>query len=195
MTHSLASRMAANAAPAPAQRERTLHVVQGHYEISNDPTIILATVLGSCVSACARDPLLHIGGMNHFLLPGEANAPRDSMKYGVQAMELLINGLLQRGAARERIEVKLFGGARVVEGLSDIGEKNAEFAQRFLKAEGLRCVGESLGGDRPRRIRFWPTTGRVSQLFLDRADPVALSNERVRPAPAPAADSGDLELF
>ncbi|GAM96590.1 chemotaxis protein CheD [alpha proteobacterium U9-1i] len=189
--------MITNAAPqtAPAPRERMVHVVQGQYEILNDPNAVLSTVLGSCVAACVRDPLLRIGGMNHFLLPGETNPRNDSLKYGVQAMELLINGLLQRGAARERLEAKLFGGARVVEGLSDIGQQNAEFAARFLRTENIRCVGESLGGDRPRRIRFWPTTGRVIQLFLDRADPAAVTVERVRPAPVAPAPTGDLELF
>ena len=172
-----------------------VHVVQGQFEILNDPSAVLTTVLGSCVSACVRDPLLQIGGMNHFLLPGDTGGRSDSLKYGVQAMELLINGLLQRGAARERLEAKLFGGARVVEGLSDIGQQNAAFARRFLQAENIRCVGESLGGDRPRRIRFWATTGRVQQLFLDRADPAAVTVERVRPAPVAPAPTGDLELF
>ncbi len=189
--------MITNLAPSqPAPRERMVHVVQGQFEILNDPNAVLSTVLGSCVAACVRDPLLQIGGMNHFLLPGDNNSGRnDSLKYGVQAMELLINGLLQRGASRERLEAKLFGGARVVEGLSDIGQQNAAFAKRFLQAEKIACVGESLGGDRPRRIRFWATTGRVQQLFLDRADPAAVTVARVRPAPVAPAPTGDLELF
>lgn len=182
------------AAAAPA-RERLVHVVQGQFQISDDPSVVLTTVLGSCVAACVRDPVLGIGGMNHFLLPGEEGRS-DSMKYGLYSMELLINGLLQRGAARGNLEAKLFGGARVVEGLSDIGAQNGAFAQRFLREEGIKCASTSLGGDRPRRIRFWPVTGRAAQLILDSANTEVFRNERTRATTAPTpASAGDLELF
>jgi len=179
-------------AAAPA-RERLVHVIQGQFQLSDDPSIVLSTVLGSCVAACVRDPLLNLGGMNHFLLPGDTGDRQDSMKYGVYSMELLINGLLQQGAARNRLEAKLFGGARVVEGLSDIGRQNAAFAERFLREEGIRCTGQSLGGDRPRRIRFWPATGRVAQLLLENTE--VFQTERSRAAAAPAPAAGALELF
>lgn len=178
------------------QRERLAHVVQGQFQISDDPNVVLTTILGSCVAACVRDPLLGLGGMNHFLLPGGVEDGRnENLKYGVYSMELLINGLLQRGASRARLEAKLFGGARVVQGLSDIGRQNSAFAERFLQEEGIRCTGQSLGGDQPRRVRFWPTTGRVSQLLLDASRSDVFSNERSRAATTPAPAAGSVELF
>lgn len=188
---------AAAARPAPA-RERIVHVIQGDFAVTDEENIILTTILGSCVAACLRDPVARVGGMNHFLLPGDENAARDSMKYGVNSMELLINALLKKGALRSRLEAKLFGGARVVRNLSnlsDIGDKNAAFAHSFLEAEGIRCVGESLGGPQARRVRFWPVSGRAGQILLDGAPPEMLRAEQVRPAPAAAPDAGAVELF
>ena len=183
-------------APAAGDtRERNIHVVQGEYAVVDTPDAVLVTILGSCVAACMRDPIAGVGGMNHFLLPGDAGSANTSMKYGINSMELLINGLLQRGALRGRLEAKLFGGAKVVQNLSDIGAENGKFALKFLELEGIRCVGHSLGGDRARRIRYWPYTGRVSQLLLDSSHSELLKTERPKPAPAPAPDAGSIELF
>lgn len=181
--------------PHVQARQRTVHVIQGDHAVSSDPGVVLTTILGSCVAACMCDPLAGVGGINHFLLPGNADAGGESMKYGVNAMELLINGLLRKGALRHRIEVKLFGGAHVVHNLSDIGEKNATFAREFLRAEGLLCVGESLGGANARRIRYWPASGRASQMLLDSSHAEVFKTERVREAPPVAPDAGELELF
>jgi chemotaxis protein CheD len=141
-----------------------VQVTQGETYVTADANEVLTTVLGSCIAACIRDPLAGVGGMNHFLLAhgraGDANATR----YGVNAMEMLINGLLQRGAARARLEAKLFGGASVIAGLSDVGAANAAFAERFLADEGIALVGGDVGGKRARRVQFWPVTGRARQL-------------------------------
>lgn len=179
-------------ATSTARPERLIHVVQGEHAIRDDDDAVLTTILGSCVATCMYDPIARVGGMNHFLLPGDRAANGESMKYGVNAMELLINGLLQRGAARPRLEAKLFGGGQVINNISDIGAQNAEFAQRFLRTEGIRVVGASLGGDRARRVRYWPTSGRASQMLLDRAD--VFKTERAAP-PRPAPDAGGVELF
>jgi chemotaxis protein CheD len=175
-------------------RERVLHVVQGEYAVADEPGIVLNTILGSCVAACMRDSLTGIGGMNHFLLPGDENESSNSMRYGVNAMELLINALIQRGAVRSRLEAKLFGGANVMNNLSDIGSQNAAFAQKFLEAERILCVGKSLGGTQARRVRYWPETGRAAQLMVDPSSTSVLSAERAKPA-AKMPPSGDLELF
>ncbi len=183
------------AAAHAGKDSNVIHVIQGDYAVAQGEDRILTTILGSCVAACMHDPVARVGGMNHFLLPGGPEAPSDSMKYGVNSMELLINGLLSVGALRSRLEVKLFGGAHVVQNLSDIGEKNAAFAIEFLRAEGLRCVGQSLGGPQARRLRFWPATGRASQMLLDSAHTDVFRTERakeVRPPPPPA---DDIELF
>jgi len=178
---------------SPPKAERTLHVVQGEFAIVDEPGVILSTILGSCVAACMYDEAAGIGGMNHFLLPGDTAAHGDSLKYGVNAMELLINGLLQRGAMRSRLEVKLFGGGQVLDNLSDIGAQNAAFAHRFLQAEGIPVVGASVGGSQARRVRFWPTTGRAAQLLLDRTE--VFTAERRAPPTKPPASGGDVELF
>ncbi len=179
--------------------EKLQHVIQGEFAVTDDPSIVLTAILGSCVACCLHDPALRIGGMNHFLLPGDESSKDDGLRYGVNSMELLINGLLRRGARRERLEAKLFGGARVLAGLSDIGAQNAAFARRFLKEEGIPCVGESLGGDRARRVRFSPTSGAARQLLLEKVNQSTLAAETPRrkaPTPAPAPESsGDLDLF
>jgi chemotaxis protein CheD len=180
---------------AHASGAKRIHVVQGEYAVSDDPEVMMGTILGSCVAACARDPLAGVGGMNHFLLPGEdqAGAGPHAQRYGVQSMELLLNALYRMGARRERLEVKLFGGARVVDGLSDIGRQNAAFAERFLQAEGIALMGGSLLGDQARRIQFWPVSGRVRQMAL--VEPARQLLEAERAKPAPAAADGELELF
>lgn len=191
--------MSGLSAMAPEQRasaaSRLIHVIQGEYAVVADPDAVLTTLLGSCVATCLRDPVARVGGMNHFLLPGDRHSPVDGKKYGVNSMELLINGLLQRGAARSRLEAKLFGGANVVQNLSDIGRKNAEFALDFLQKEGIRCIAQSLGGDRARRVRFRPSTGQASQLLLDDAEAAALRVERVPAPPVSRQPTGDVELF
>ena len=155
--------------PAPVEADcRKRHVIQGEFHVTDEPDLMLTTILGSCVAACLRDPAAGVGGMNHFLLPGEPGA--DGLRYGVQSMELLINGLLRMGARRERMEARLFGGARLIDGLTDVGLQNAAFAERFLRDEGVRFVGGSLRGDHARRVQFWPVAGRARQSLLARAE-------------------------
>ncbi len=174
-----------------AVSERRVHVIQGERQVSADPAVVLTTILGSCISACLRDPMTGVGGMNHFLLPGEDRAEADGARFGAFAMELLINDLLARGADRYRLEGKLFGGARMMGNLSDVGATNVSFATRYLEREGIRLTGGSTGGNEGRRIQFWPVSGRVRQIMLEAADVAPPPPVRdVRPAP-----TGDVELF
>jgi chemotaxis protein CheD len=179
---------------------KRIHVVQGEYSVSDDPDVMMGTILGSCVAACVRDPIAGVGGMNHFLLPGDkagaaVGGGPQALRYGVQSMELLLNALYRLGARRERLEVKLFGGARVIDGLSDVGQQNATFAEGFLKAEGIALMGGSLRGEQARRIQFWPVSGRVRQMALIDPGRQVFEAERAKPAPAPASTDGELELF
>jgi chemotaxis protein CheD len=166
-----------------------INVIQGEYQVSSDPRVVLTTILGSCVAACIHDPVAKVGGLNHFLLPGESES--EGLRYGAFAMELLVNGLLQRGARRERLEAKLFGGACVANGLSDIGEQNATFAETFLEREGITLTGKSLRGFQARRIQYWPALGRARQMLVPPADVSVFRQEK--PAPKPIA--GEVELF
>ena len=128
-----------------------------------DTDIALVTVLGSCVAACIRDPVLRIGGMNHFMLPDGQVGDGAPARYGSYAMELLINDLLKRGAHRSRLEAKVFGGANVLKGFSHnpVGTRNSEFVRGYLKAERISVVAEDLLDIHPRKVWFFPYSGRV----------------------------------
>jgi chemotaxis protein CheD len=173
--------------------ERRIHVMQGEYCVSGDPFVMMTTILGSCVAACMRDPEAQVGGMNHFLLPGadDRSQTRAAESYGVHLMELLVNDLLRHGARRERLVAKLFGGSATMQGLRDIGALNSQFAERFLSNEGIAYTGGSLGGDRGRRIQFWPTSGRARQAAMRRNE-VFTSSSAFVPL---RALGGEVELF
>jgi len=178
--------------PAYGAEFRKIHVIQGEFHVSEGEDVVLTTILGSCVAACIRDPVLGIGGMNHFLLPGATGD--EGLRYGVQSMELLLNALLRKGARRERLEVKLFGGAHLFDGLSDVGAQNSAFGEQFLRDEGLNYLGGSLRGDRARRIQYWPVSGRARQILLAPTESKVFATERRRPV-AKVEDTGALELF
>ncbi|MGR3247896.1 MAG: chemotaxis protein CheD [Paracoccus sp. (in: a-proteobacteria)] len=166
---------------------KVIHVIQGEHAIHDDPDMVITTVLGSCVSACIADPERGIGGMNHFLLP-DAGPGGSDIRYAAAAMEVLVNGLLRRGATRGRLRAKLFGGARMMAGLPDIGQRNADAARRFLMDEGIALIGSDLCGTQARRIRFWPVSGRVQMHLLGEAR-LAEREQPMRPR------GGDVELF
>ena len=185
-----ASRLSPSASSAPPQK---LHVIQGEHAVSTHPGALMTTVLGSCVAACLHDPVAGVGGMNHFLLAETADGARvreEEMRYGAYAMEVLINGLMKLGARRERLEAKLFGGAKLFDGLNDVGAANAAFARRFLEDEGIPIVASSLGGRRARRVEFWPVSGRARQREVEENP----ETPNLKRAPAPVADGG-VELF
>jgi chemotaxis protein CheD len=140
-------------------------VAPGEHEITAAKDEIVATVLGSCISVCMRDPQVGVGGLNHFLLP-KNNGGSDTNageRYGDTAMEVLINGLLKRGARRNHLEAKVFGGARVLSGATmlAIGDGNITFVNEFLRVEGIPVVSKDVGGTRSRRIHYQPSTGRA----------------------------------
>lgn len=139
----------------------------GEYYFTNQDMMIV-TVLGSCVSACIRDTVSGIGGMNHFMLPDGAKSDKDnpvseSMRYGNYAMEVLINQLIRNGAKRENLEAKIFGGGNVLRSFTTnmVGDRNAEFVKRYLKEEGIRVVSEDLLDIYPRKVYYFPKTGKV----------------------------------
>ena len=149
-------------------------VYPGEFHVTSKPDETLVTVLGSCVSACIRDPKTGFGGMNHFMLAedqdGKWGTEVMSTRYGNYAMEKLVNELIKAGCPRERMEVKVFGGGNVIESRQAVGTKNAEFVLRYLSDEGLKCTAQDLGGDFPRRIQYSPVTGKVVRKLLGRTD-------------------------
>jgi chemotaxis protein CheD len=184
------------ATPTGSANSRRINVLQGEHAVSSGDDVVLCTVLGSCIAACLYDADAGVGGMNHFLLPDRtdgAGADEAAMRYGAYSMEVLINDLMKRGARRDHLVAKLFGGAKMFDSLVDVGSANAAFARRFLDDEGIPIVGASVGGRSARRIEFWPKTGRARQREVDQQ--VAELKTAPARAPAPAADTGGVELF
>ncbi len=182
-------------AAQPPGTERRINIVQGEFHVTTEPDVVLTTILGSCVAACLCDALAGVGGMNHFLLPGDEARDSDeaAMRHGVHAMELLVNGLLQSGARRERLQAKLFGGACMMQGLTDVGRMNADFAERFIRRERIAMTGGSLRGTHGRRIQYWPATGRARQMTLGGGEATIFATERQNRVTLPEA--GGVELF
>jgi chemotaxis protein CheD len=180
----------------------TTRVLPGECYVTADNEV-LTTVLGSCISACIRDPQVRVGGMNHFLLPADtsSNPVPDSplglaTRYGGHAMETLINELMKRGASRSRLEIKLFGGGKML-GNADVGLRNIEFIHQFLKLEGLHAVAADLGDVYPRTVTYEPTTGRamVKRLRPIEAQTIARHEQDYMRSVDRKDDGGDIELF
>lgn len=177
-------------------------VLPGEYYVTRKPELA-TTVLGSCVSACISDPNAGVGGMNHFMLPSGRGGLDDehcldlSTRYGTNAMEHMINDILKFGGSRRNLEVKLFGGARVMAGLSDVGEGNIAFVREYLKAEGIKITSEDLGGDYPRKILYFPTTGKafMKRLPLGREATVLEQERSYRQTLQKKPIAGEIELF
>ena len=146
----------------------TAKILPGEYYVTISDEAIF-TVLGSCISACVRDKVFGIGGMNHFMLPAsgdEASAWHASdtsaaTRYGNYAMEHLINDILKNGGRRENLEVKLFGGGKILASATTVGEQNIKFALDYVRTEGLEVLTQDMGDIYPRKVLFFPTSGRV----------------------------------
>lgn len=146
-------------------KQTAIKLLPGEYFVSEQGQL-LVTVLGSCVSACIRDRHRRVGGMNHFMLPNlELNNTHlfgASMRFGVNAMEVLINDLLRQGSQRENLEAKIFGGANMMTASGmKIGQKNAQFVQEYLKIEKIPVLAKDLLGSHARKVYFFPESGKV----------------------------------
>jgi chemotaxis protein CheD len=180
-------------------------ILPGEYYVTRSAEAV-STVLGSCVSACVRDTELGVGGMNHFMLPEDTSMGADawspegggpSARYGAYAMESLINETLKLGGRRERLEVKLFGGGKILPAMTDVGARNIAFVRAFVALEELRVAAEDLGGTAPRHLIYFPATGQVLVKRLKPIETRSVAEHdveyRARLATAPA--DSDVELF
>jgi len=177
-------------------------ILPGEYYFTPKDMLIV-TVLGSCVAACIRDKVSGIGGMNHFMLPdggSDTDSPVSaSMRYGTYAMEVLINDLLKAGARRENLEAKVFGGGAVLRGFTaiNVGERNAKFVRNYLRSENIKVTAEDLNDVHPRKVYFFPRTGKVLVKKLKQMNNNTLVNReqdyanRLQTKPV----GGDVELF
>ena len=193
--------------PAPLQysdrhfQVEAVKILPGQYHAARQGAI--TTVLGSCVSTCLWDPVERIGGMNHFMLPGKAEAAASPMavsaRFGVYAMEVLINRMVHLGADRRRLVAKVFGGARVLQGFDtlDVGALNSRFVLAFLREEDIPVHAQDLLGDSPRKLHFFPDTGKVQlrKLRLEPGDAVQRQDRDYLDRLARGQDAGDIELF
>jgi chemotaxis receptor (MCP) glutamine deamidase CheD len=145
-----------------AHTSRILNIHIGGVAASVEPCV-MRTVLGSCVSVCLHDPVLRIGGINHFLLPGEGNEEGPATRFGVHAMELLINAMMKRGGDRRRLSAKVFGGGNVISGLKSptVGERNVAFTLEFLAMERIPIVAKCVGGVDAVQLRYHTDTSQV----------------------------------
>lgn len=172
-----------------------------YYATARD--MLLVTVLGSCVCACIRDKVSGIGGMNHFMLPDSGqdqnNPLGESARYGTYAMEILINQLLKMGAKRSNFEVKVFGGGAVLRGftVANVGERNAEFVQNFLKTENIPIAAQDLLDVYPRKVYYFPRTGlvRVKKLKQLHNDTIINRETEYNSRLHYSKMEGDVELF
>ncbi|MDX1458973.1 MAG: chemoreceptor glutamine deamidase CheD [Marinobacter sp.] len=174
-------------------------LLPGEYYVSAE-SMVIVTVLGSCVAACLQDPVAQIGGMNHFLLPEGAQGDEcQSARYGGFAMELLINELLSRGARRDRLQAKVFGGGRVIQSFStnSVGERNAEFVQRYLGEEKIPILAADLLGEHPRKVYLFPDTAQVlvKKIRHLKNDTIFVRERIYQEQARQAAVGGDVDLF
>lgn len=177
----------------------TVQVLPGDFYVGAAHEVV-TTVLGSCVSACVRDPGIGMGGINHFMLPSapDPDQSSDSARYGEYALERLLNELVKYGGKPANFEVKLFGGGRVLQGLGDVGDANVRFVRAFLAAEGITPVSWDVGGTYARRLRYYPLTGKalVKRMPMRAAREIGESERALaRTLAEKATTPQDVELF
>lgn len=180
----------------PAFNVEACKVLPGEYFVY-DEDIVIQTVLGSCVAACIADRGVGVGGMNHFLLP---DGDDSSARYGVNAMEVLINDLLKRGARRGSLEAKVFGGAAVIQGMThlNVGKQNVDFVERFLIQERIPIVSKDVLDNTPRKVCYFPKSARAMVKKLAPATVSVVVDEEVsyqRSLRKTVVKGGSVDLF
>mgnify|MGYP000512291946 CR=1 FL=1 len=162
-------------------------ILPGEYYVTTENEMI-STVLGSCISACIRDAVTGVGGMNHFMLP-ETNEQKltsskeavvgNATRYGNYAMEHLINVILANGGKRKNLEVKVFGGGKIIPTLGDVGLRNIDFVLDYIDTEALKLLSQDLGDIYPRKVNYFPMTGKVRMKKIkDLHNEVIVSREK-----------------
>ena len=185
--------------------ERVAAKIQpGEYYVTKSNQMIV-TVLGSCVSACIRDTVTGIGGMNHFMLPDGDRAsttvhpsdPSAATRYGNVAMEHLINSILTHGGLRGQLEIKILGGGQVIKGMTDVGKRNIEFVREYIEEESIKLLGEDVGGTLPRKVYYHPKTGIVRCKHLKKTanDTLFVRENSYHDEINVTPVGGDVELF
>lgn len=182
----------------PKWQKHTVSIQSGQFYATSED-LVISTLLGSCIAACVWDPMVGVGGMNHFMLPQDKSATpgSGSARFGLYAMEMLINDLMKLGASRSRLEFKITGGGNMMG--SDVAQRNIEFIHDFLQTEGFRLAANDVGGTQARRVAFMPVEGRMMVAHLDHSmDNRVVAEERsyLKHVTQEKADTtADVELF
>lgn len=175
----------------------------GELYVSNTSELI-TTVLGSCVSACIRDPAVAVGGMNHFMLPASngnstisAADTSAATRYGNFAMEALINAILRFGGAKSKLEIKVFGGGKVLAQMTNIGAQNVDFVRDYLHIERLKIISEDVGGIHPRKVIYDPASGKVAvkKIKAIHNNTIEEREKRYQQELSSSAVQGEVDLF
>jgi chemotaxis protein CheD len=182
-------------------RNDAVKVLPGEYFV-HDEDLIITTTLGSCIAACLWDRERRIGGMNHFMLPDSGSSDGTGLggRYGSYAMELLINEMMKRGAARATMEAKVFGGGAVISGMNSInvGERNTQFVLDYLRTERIPVVSKDVMEIYPRKVCFLPASGKamVKRLASTNAEALVAQDRAAAQRKAPSgAGAGSIDLF
>ncbi len=189
----------------PINHIHAAKILPGEFYVTTQHELV-TTVLGSCVSACVRDRVLGIGGMNHFMLPSDASGsgtwtadglPNEATRYGSYAMEQLINEILKAGGLRHHLEVKIFGGGKILRNVTDIGQQNIRFVRTYLRLESLTLASEDVGDLFPRKVNYYPKTGRalVKKLRKLNNDTIFSRERNYSASIRESSVSGEIELF
>jgi chemotaxis protein CheD len=171
-------------------------VLPGEYYVDTEDMLVMTT-LGSCIAACLWDRNAKVGGMNHFMLPEGGS---DSGRYGSYAMELLINEMMKRGASRQTLEAKVFGGGAVIGGMStiNVGERNTAFVMDYLKTERIPVVSKDVLDVYPRKVCFLPHSGKamVKRLAPSNAEALVQQDKIAAQKAVPQnTGGGSVDLF
>jgi len=178
-----------------------IKIMPGEYYVTNQEEIV-TTVLGSCISACIRDPVAGVGGMNHFMIPshGRELTAQDKQlvtRYGLYAMEHLINDIFKFGGRRQNIEIKLFGGGNIMSSGGNIGDQNIKFVTEFVQTEGYMVTSKDMGDVFPRKVKYCPLSGKVMMKKLTQVNKAEIENQELKFQEKLDSENqrGDIDLF
>ena len=180
-------------------------ILPGEYYVTQQDEVIV-TVLGSCISACIRDKVFGVGGMNHFMLPHTQDdlshhvnqgPSTTASRYGSYAMEMMINDILKHGGRRENLEVKIFGGGKILKNMTDVGARNIQFVEEYIATEGIPLLSEDTGDVYPRKVVYHPHSGKVKvkKLRSLHNDTLIKREEEYQHTIEEKPAAGDVELF
>lgn len=159
---------------------QAVNLPPGEFYVTSDADEVITTILGSCVAVCIRDKKIGVGGMNHFLLASPSSGITSlSNRYGSYAMEQLINSILKQGGRKSDFEIKVFGGSNLFKNMNKVGSNNIQFIREYLKKEDFNIESEDVGGEIPRKIFYWPKTGKVVRNFISTDNKIVQQEEEV----------------